>query len=115
MQGYSQGILAAFCRPALVCAALLAAPGAQGGERVQFISLGEDTRAPIGWVEFCADRPRDCAAGVTAARDVVLSQKAWADLVRVNRWVNERIKPLTDLEHWGVVEKWSYPDDGYGD
>jgi predicted transglutaminase-like cysteine proteinase len=37
------------------------------------------------------------------------------DLVRVNKWVNETIKPLTDLEHWGVVERWSYPDDGYGD
>ena len=22
---------------------------------------------------------------------------------------------MTDLEHWGVVEKWSYPDDGFGD
>jgi predicted transglutaminase-like cysteine proteinase len=29
--------------------------------------------------------------------------------------VNETIKPLTDLEHWGVIERWSYPDDGYGD
>jgi len=19
------------------------------------------------------------------------------------------------MEHWGVVERWSYPDDGYGD
>ena len=37
------------------------------------------------------------------------------DLVRVNKWVNQTIKPLTDLEHWGVVEHWSYPDDGYGD
>jgi predicted transglutaminase-like cysteine proteinase len=36
-------------------------------------------------------------------------------LVHVNRWVNQTIKPLTDLEHWGVVERWSYPDDGYGD
>ena len=35
-------------------------------------------------------------------------------MVRVNNWVNETIKPLTDLEHWGVVERWSYPDDGYG-
>jgi len=33
-------------------------------------------------------------------------------LVRVNKWVNEMIKPLTDLEHWGVVERWSYPNDG---
>ena len=35
--------------------------------------------------------------------------------MRVNRWVNANIKPITDLEHWGVVERWNYPDDGYGD
>ena len=22
---------------------------------------------------------------------------------------------MTDLDHWGVVEQWNYPDDGYGD
>jgi predicted transglutaminase-like cysteine proteinase len=36
-------------------------------------------------------------------------------LVRINTWVNETIKPLTDIKHWGVVDRWSYPDDGYGD
>ena len=36
-------------------------------------------------------------------------------MVKVNAWVNESIKPMTDLEHWGVVERWNYPDDGYGD
>ena len=45
----------------------------------------------------------------------MLTAKAWKDLVRVNNWVNDTIKPVTDLEHWGVVERWSYPDDGYGD
>jgi len=35
--------------------------------------------------------------------------------VRVNRSVNTAIKPMTDLEQYGVVEKWAYPDDGYGD
>ena len=25
------------------------------------------------------------------------------------------VEPLTDLEHWGVVERWNYPDDGKGD
>jgi predicted transglutaminase-like cysteine proteinase len=48
-------------------------------------------------------------------RDVVLSNKAWTDLVRINKWVNDNVKPMTDMDHWGVVEKWSYPDDGYGD
>jgi predicted transglutaminase-like cysteine proteinase len=46
---------------------------------------------------------------------VVLSSKAWKDLVRVNNRVNQTIKPMTDLDHYGVVEKWTYPDDGYGD
>ena len=49
------------------------------------------------------------------ARPCSLRPEAWMTLVRINKWVNETIKPLTDLEHWGVVEHWSYPDDGYGD
>jgi predicted transglutaminase-like cysteine proteinase len=47
--------------------------------------------------------------------DVVLTAKRWNDLVRVNKLVNKTIKPLSDLKHWDVVERWSYPDDGYGD
>ena len=84
-------------------------------ERVLYASLGDATRAPIGWVEFCADNPRDCRTGATQARDIVMTQAAWKDLLRVNRWVNETVKPMTDMEHWGVIEKWSYPTDGYGD
>jgi predicted transglutaminase-like cysteine proteinase len=57
----------------------------------------------------------DCAGTATALRELALSSEAWEDLVRVNKWANHTIKPLTDLEHWGVVERWSYPDDGYGD
>jgi predicted transglutaminase-like cysteine proteinase len=79
------------------------------------VSVGETTRPPIGWVEFCSEHPRECLVTASAPRDVVLSSKAWKDIVRVNKLVNDAIKPMTDLEHWGVVEKWSYPDDGYGD
>lgn len=88
---------------------------AQAGERPLFVSLGESSRAPIGWIEFCSEQPQDCVSRPTAPRDVVLTTKVWKDLVRVNRWVNETIKPVTDLEQWGVVEKWSYPDTGRGD
>jgi predicted transglutaminase-like cysteine proteinase len=80
-----------------------------------FVATGEFARPPIGWVEFCAEHPVDCKAAASMPRDVVLSNKAWIDLVRINKWVNDNVKPMTDLEHWGVVEKWSYPDDGYGD
>jgi predicted transglutaminase-like cysteine proteinase len=77
--------------------------------------VGETSRPPIGWIEFCNEYPKECATKPSAPRDVVLSPRAWKDLVRVNKWVNDAIKPVTDLEHWGVVEKWSYPDDGRGD
>lgn len=84
-------------------------------DRPLYASVQDVARPPIGWVSFCSERPRDCAANPSTPRDVVLSPRAWRDLLRVNRWVNDTIKPLTDLDHWGVVEKWSYPDDGYGD
>jgi len=80
-----------------------------------FVDVYGTTRAPIGWTEFCAAQPAECATVPTMPRDVELSAKAMRDLQRVNKWVNENIKPMTDLEHWGVIERWSYPDDGYGD
>jgi len=79
------------------------------------VLVGGTARAPIGWVEFCNENPKDCVASATQPRDVVLTSKAWKDLVSINRWVNNTIQPVTDLEHWGVVERWSYPDDGKGD
>jgi predicted transglutaminase-like cysteine proteinase len=79
------------------------------------VSVGATSRPPIGWIEFCTEHQKDCATGPSAPRDVVLSQKAWKDLIRVNKWVNDTIKPVTDLDQWGVVEKWSYPDTGKGD
>jgi predicted transglutaminase-like cysteine proteinase len=84
-------------------------------ERVIFASVGDETRAPIGWVEFCNENPADCRPAQAQPRDIVMTQTAWKDLQRVNRWVNEAVKPLTDQDHWGVIEKWSYPTDGYGD
>jgi predicted transglutaminase-like cysteine proteinase len=93
----------------------LSAPARAGDDRVIYAALGEATRAPIGWVEFCAENPTDCHGGPSQPRDIVMSQTTWRDLVRVNRWVNETVKPMTDMDHWGVIEKWSLPTDGYGD
>ena len=93
----------------------LSAPAKAGDERVLYASVGDVTRSPIGWVEFCAENASECQSHAAQPRDIVLSQTAWRDLVRVNRWVNENIKPMTDMDHWGVIEKWSLPTDGYGD
>ena len=68
----------------------------RGQERPLFISVGEATRAPIGWVEFCVEYDPECKTKPSAARDVVLSSQAWKDLVRINRAVNTSVKPMTD-------------------
>ena len=111
---------------AFLCLAAMSAQGAERtgsighaaanhGERATYASVGDVTRAPIGWVEFCVEYKGECDTKASQPRDIVLTPKAWADMVKVNDWVNETIKPLTDLDHWGVVERWNYPDDGYGD
>jgi len=109
------GLLRGGCVVLVAAAALYAAPAKSLDRLAVHVPVTSETRAPIGWAEFCTDNPRDCTGGPTAPRDVVLSPKAWRDLAQVNTWVNNAIRPMTDLDHWGVVEKWSYPDDGYGD
>jgi predicted transglutaminase-like cysteine proteinase len=89
--------------------------GTRAPQHGSFLTEGHVTTVPIGWKQFCADYHGECDGGDLTARDVVLSQKSWADLKRVNAWVNDKIQPMTDMEHWGVVEHWDYPDDGYGD
>ena len=124
---FKQGLQTS-CALVFACTAVFAVPvgGVAAGERtaslggtpndrVAFVEVGEPTRAPIGWVEFCVEYKGECATKPSTPRDVVLTPKAWSDMVKVNAWANENIQPVTDLEHWGVVERWNYPDDGKGD
>ena len=109
--------LIALAATALIAAPLAAAPreASLPRERLLYVSVGEASRPPIGWVQFCQDRPWECRVEPTEARDVDYTPDAQRELERVNRYVNERIKPLTDLEQYGVIEKWTYPESGYGD
>lgn len=72
-----------------------------------------------GWVEFCETHSQDCFAHTGGAMNtgmrITLGDAEWQMLREVNDHVNQTIRPLPDMEHWGVLEKWSYPDDGYGD
>jgi predicted transglutaminase-like cysteine proteinase len=115
MQSNNKTRLAAGVIAAALLVALTSSTAIARNDRPLFISLGSGARPPIGWLEFCAEHKTECDTRPVEARDVVLTTDAWRDLIRVNKWANTRIKPLTDLEHWGVVERWSYPDDGYGD
>jgi predicted transglutaminase-like cysteine proteinase len=114
MSPKSKAIPAAALVAALL-AALCVGPAEAGSNGAIHVAVGATARAPIGYVEFCNEMPKECAASDIEPRDVVLTAKVWKDLVRVNKWANDSIIPITDMDHWGVVEKWSYPDDGKGD
>jgi predicted transglutaminase-like cysteine proteinase len=85
------------------------------GTRDLYAVVGNTTTSPIGWIQFCMDHEDECHTKHSAPRDIVLSATAWRDLQKVNSWANDTIKPITDIEHWGTIERWSYPKDGYGD
>ena len=34
---------------------------------------------------------------------------------RINAAVNKSVAPVSDMDHWGVVDQWDYPTDGKGD
>lgn len=99
----------------LIASAAKANNQKDGQDSPLFIAVGGDARAPIGWTEFCVEYAGECEVKASLPRDILLTSKAWKDMLRVNKWVNDTIKPITDMDHWGVVERWNYPDDGYGD
>jgi hypothetical protein len=64
-------------------------------------------------------RSKDCGASWERLPDPHLPVHAKMPfpcrVMRFARHPRHRGKPMTDLDHWGVVERWNYPDDGYGD
>jgi predicted transglutaminase-like cysteine proteinase len=67
-------------------------------------------RAPAGFISFCAREPEDCRAPAKIQR-AVLTKRTFAELDRINREVNRRIKPVTDMELYGREEHWAIPVD----
>ncbi|MDQ0509248.1 transglutaminase-like cysteine peptidase [Ancylobacter amanitiformis] len=78
------------------------------------VSEGKST-TPIGYAQFCEEYPRDCGSGNARGGKVALTEANFAQLTAINAEVNQRIKPMTDLDHYGVAERWTYAEDGYGD
>jgi predicted transglutaminase-like cysteine proteinase len=91
------------------------APSAAGSMQSTFAPVGGPTSVPYGWVDFCQRYRGECESPELTAADIELTAKAMKEIERVNRWVNSNITPMSDMEHWGVVDQWDYPTDGKGD
>ena len=113
MKRYPKGIPAAAAGAFAII--VVASAAAAASERVLFASLGDNSRAPIGWIEFCSEPPKECSGGTSSPRDVVLNAQV-LEGPRAHQQIRQRQHQADHrLDHWGAVEKWSYPEDGYGD
>ena len=72
--------------------ALLGAAPAAGGAEQPIYRLGRRQRRGrrSAGSNSATRMPKECADAASEPRDVVLTAKVWKDLVRVNKWVNER-------------------------
>ena len=92
-----------------------AAPADSRATVASYAPLSGPASVPWGWADFCQRSPEECDAGPLAPQDVNLTPHAMKEIDRVNKWVNAHVEPVSDMEHWGVIEKWGYPTDGKGD
>jgi len=67
------------------------------------------------WHELCRTTPGECGVDVSADPVIALTAEVWQRLTVVNRDINDRIRAVSDRDHWGVEDRWNFPDDGSGD
>ncbi len=74
-----------------------------------------DARPVWGWVDFCRRQGQNCTVAKARSQEVRLDGNTWNVMVEVNRSINAAIDPVTDMDHWGVADRWDFPTDGRGD
>jgi predicted transglutaminase-like cysteine proteinase len=102
---------------AIALVAGVSAASAQNASRVPYAPVLGATTAPIGWAQFCQtpEGKSDCDVVALPAKIMELNERRWRELLAVNTRVNREVEAITDIDLWGVAEKWSYPANGKGD
>ena len=100
---------------ALICVVSHAEGSAKLPRNANSAPISGKTSIPYGWVDFCQRYRGECDGADLPAMSVTLTWQTIKEIRRINRWVNSRIVPTADIEHWGIVDQWDYPTDGKGD
>ncbi len=113
---YSAIALSLMASPPVLLSSTVVAAAEEGGfMTASYAPIGGPTSVPYGWADFCRRYSGECDSGPLAPLDVNLTAKTMKEIGRVGRWVNAHVKPVSDMEHWGVIDRWDYPSDGKGD
>jgi predicted transglutaminase-like cysteine proteinase len=66
---------------------------------------------PIGYVAFCGRGEDECKFTGGKAETLNVSTENWDQIEQVNRYVNTKIRPASDMELYHVPDYWTYPVD----
>ncbi|MFY0615596.1 MAG: transglutaminase-like cysteine peptidase [Hyphomicrobiaceae bacterium] len=78
--------------------------------KTSFMRVHGQALPPFGFVHFCRRHRSDCEQGDSVAFTRFNATAArLRELDIVNREINARIQPVTDLELYGREEYWTYP------
>jgi len=69
------------------------------------------TSQPIGHYEFCRRKPAECSIRTRNDTPLAMTEELMARLQRLTVKINAAVKPVSDLELYGVDEYWTYPVD----
>jgi predicted transglutaminase-like cysteine proteinase len=78
---------------------------------VIFAAIGNVTKAPKGWLQFCAQSPEECRPTTDMPRNVTLTPDLMQELFSVNKYANDRVKWTSDSSLYGQAERWTLPLD----
>ncbi|WP_288429434.1 transglutaminase-like cysteine peptidase [uncultured Agrobacterium sp.] len=100
-----------YSRFGFIVAALIAgafAPQAEASPAAAMRIIGK-ANPPIGHYEFCQTYQSECQPTSADMGPLKLTEETWKTMLDVNYTVNTTITPMTDMELYGVEERWAYP------
>src|SRR5215207_3347798 len=78
--------------------------------------VGGEVAPPLpAWTEFCGRLPTECAVDHTEPEIIILTPETRELIEAVNHYVNRSLTAMLDEKHWGKIDQWDLPSDGYGD
>ena len=119
----ARSVAAALLAAVGLCLSVQGAGASANGRAAEFTHLPRASTMPLtdrastpwGWADFCERYASECVVDHSRTRDIELTSKVWDLLREVNDKVNHSVRPMSDQDHWGVVDQWDLPLDGYGD
>ena len=64
---------------------------------------------PVGYVDFCGRGEAECQFKGGKQQPLIITSENWDAIFQINRYVNTKIRPATDMDLYGKPDYWTYP------